>query len=85
MAALPKRKINLTIDQGIFSLAKDVAEKRGRSLSSIVEEFLARLAEESNSADWLNDFHSRYLHASYVEPSDQQLEKLRQGLKQKHS
>jgi hypothetical protein len=80
-----KRKLNLTIDEGILDLAKRVAELRGRSLSGLVEEFLGRLAEDTDQADWLARFHSRYLSKSTVEPSDMQLDKLRSKIKEKYS
>jgi hypothetical protein len=66
-----KRKLNLTIDETILAKAKQVAEARGGSLSSIVEDFLARLVRESSPGedDWLSCFHQRY--SPREEPSDE--------------
>lgn len=85
--ASSKRKLNLTIQSDLLERAKRVAELRGDSLSSLVEDFLARLAAdyEHQTSDWLSSFHQKYLCGDYREPSDEDLKQLRSGIKQKYS
>lgn len=81
----PKRKVNFTIDTDILSLAKDVAEDRGRSLSALVEEFLARLASEHRKGDWLTEFYAHFLPVSYREPSNERIRKIRERVGDKYT
>ncbi len=70
-----KKKVNLTIDEGLLDKAKRLAEFRGDSLSSLVEEFLAKLVSETeeSEADWVSLFHRKYLGKT-KEPTDGEVE-----------
>ena len=82
-----KRKLNLTVDEGVVERAKRVVESRGQSLSSCVEEFLARLVlDDSSTGDnWLEAFHRRFLEPDYQEPSDQEIDEIRNKIAEKYS
>jgi predicted transcriptional regulator len=44
-----KIKVTLTVDQEVVRQAKEFANKRSKSLSSVIEAFLKHLVERSNS------------------------------------
>ena len=83
-----KRKINLTVAENRSEKAKQVAEQRGESLSQLVEDFLATIVAESfdgplssaiiSKANWLGNFHRRYLRSDFQEPTDRQIDQIKQ-------
>lgn len=84
--ALTKRKVNLTINDGILDRARSVCESRGESLSQVVEDFLAKLVSEEEfvGRDWLEAFHKRYLPPGFKEPSDEELKSIRLSREHKY-
>ena len=74
-----KRKVNLTVDGSILEAARRVAEERGTSISSLVEDFLSRIAEENQLpvGSWLAAFHKKCGISSKKELSDKELGHLR--------
>ena len=44
-------KLTLTIEQGVIKKAKTYAQKKGRSLSGLVENYLRSLASKENKND----------------------------------
>ncbi len=79
MAQNTKKKINLTITEDVLDKAKKLVEHRGESLSSVVEDFLARLVSdiETTQGDWLDAFHKRFIPRGFKEPSDIDIQTLR--------
>jgi hypothetical protein len=91
MKSSVKKKVNLTIDQQIVELAHRVAEERGRSLSSLVEDFLSMLvadskhiSADSEQADWVSSFHRKYLPKNFKDPSDEKINALKKNLLDKY-
>jgi Family of unknown function (DUF6364) len=85
MTKATKKKINLTVDRDIVELAHLVAEQRGKSLSSLVEEFLSILVlESSESGDWITSFHKKYLPKNYKDPSDRDVKAIKQKMLEKY-
>lgn len=82
-----KRKVNFTVNEDIVESARRIAEERGVSLSSLVEEFLSRLADptEKGPGGWLSLFHKKYGVRNQKERTDTELEKIRTGLSRKHA
>jgi hypothetical protein len=85
-----KLKINLTIDSDVVTKAKKLLQARGRSVSSVVEEFLKSLSTEGQGQQsdyiqqdsWLNKFHKKYLKnnssikSEFKEPSEESIDRL---------
>lgn len=44
-------KLTLTVEKTVIERAKSYAKKTGRSLSELIESYLANITEESNSSD----------------------------------
>ena len=84
MSSPPKKKVNLTISGEILENARRVAEERGESLSSIVEDFLFRLSADmkSKGISWLDEFQQRY--APKHELSDQEVDALKKARAKRH-
>ena len=73
-----KKKVNLTIREDLLEKAKNLAEFRGESLSSLVEDFLSKLVSDSGckSGDWLADFYAKYLPKGHQEPTDSDIKNI---------
>lgn len=82
-----RQKLNLTIEQRVIDQARQYATAHHRSLSSLVEEALARIAKKpiNGSTDSLEAFHRKYLKPGFKVPTDRDVDLLRQGLKEKYS
>lgn len=44
-------KLTLTVEKSVIERAKSYAKKTGRSLSEIIENYLATITEESNNSE----------------------------------
>ena len=82
-----KKKVNLTISDGVLEKAKRVAELRGDSLSALVEDFLARLVSDNSPSETksFEDFYRKYTPSAYAEPSDEDIARLKAERIRDHS
>jgi hypothetical protein len=77
-------KLTLTIEERVIKTAKKYAQKKGRSLSGLVENYLRALASEDNPATEMTP-RIRRLRGSIKLPSDFDYKKiLEESISKKH-
>lgn len=77
-------KLTLTIEEQVIKTAKKYAQKKGRSLSGLVENYLKALAAEGNLTNELSPRVSR-LKGSIKLPSNYNYKKLlEENISQRH-
>ncbi len=77
-------KLTLTIEERVIKTAKKYAEKKGRSLSGLVENYLKTLAAEDNLTNEITP-RVRRLRGSIKLPADFDYKKvLEQSISKKH-
>jgi Family of unknown function (DUF6364) len=77
-------KLTLTIEERVIKTAKRYAQKKGRSLSGLVENYLKALASEDSSANEMTP-RVRRLRGSMKLPSDFNYKKmLEESISKKH-
>lgn len=77
-------KLTLTIEQEVIKTAKRYAQKKGRSLSDLVESYLKTLSGKENNADELSPRVKRLVGAISLPEDFDYKETLKKGIEQKH-
>jgi len=78
-------KLTLTIEERVIKTAKKYAQKKGRSLSGLVENYLKALASEDNTSTEMTP-RIRRLRGSVKLPSDFDYKKLlEESISKKHN
>lgn len=76
-------KLTLTIEQEVIKTAKSYAQKKGRSLSDLVENYLRSLTEESGMEDY-SPRVKRLIGAVKLPGDFDYKESLMEGIEQKY-
>ena len=78
-------KLTLTIEQKVIEKAKKYANKKGRSLSDIIENYLKVITKEENTSDIEIAPLAKSLRGSFKAPKDfDYKEELKKGLSEKY-
>lgn len=77
-------KLTLTIEQEVIETAKRYAQKKGRSLSDLVESYLKTLSGKENTAEELSPKVKRLVGAIRLPDDFDYKEGLKKSIEQKH-
>jgi hypothetical protein len=77
-------KLTLTIEQDVIETAKRYAQKKGRSLSDLVESYLKTLSGKENNPEELSPKVKRMVGAIKLPADFDYKESLKKGIEQKH-
>lgn len=77
-------KLTLTIEQEVIKTAKLYAQKKGRSLSDLVESYLKSLASEDSGTEDFSPRVKRLIGAIKLPEHFEYKESLRDGIEKKH-
>lgn len=79
-----KTKLTLTIEQSVIRTAKSYAQKKGRSLSELVENYLKMLANKENQSAKLSPRVKRLVGAVKLSKDFNYKQALQEGIQKKH-
>lgn len=77
-------KLTLTIEQEVIETAKRYAQKKGRSLSDLVESYLKTLSGKENNTTELSPRVKRLVGAINLPENFDYKQTLKKGIEQKH-
>jgi uncharacterized protein (DUF3820 family) len=77
-------KLTLTIEQDVIRTAKSYAQKKGRSLSDLVENYLKTLASKDNQSEELSPRVRRLVGAVKLSKDFNYKQALQGGIQKKH-
>jgi hypothetical protein len=77
-------KLTLTIEQDVIRTAKSYAQKKGRSLSDLVENYLKTLATKDSSSEELSPRVKRLVGAVKLPKDFSYKQALQEGIQKKH-